>query len=54
MQEINIIPKKYNIEIKPDMSNHSFDSLIYINFDTKKEINKIILDSVKLKILKSE
>ena len=41
MQEINIIPRKYNIEIKPDINNHNFDGLICINFDTKKEINKI-------------
>lgn len=54
MQEINIIPRKYNIEIKPDINNHNFDGLICINFDTKKEINKIILESVKLKILKCE
>ena len=37
MQEINIIPRKYNIEIKPDINNHNFDGLICINFDTKKE-----------------
>jgi aminopeptidase N len=54
MQKINIIPRKYIIEIKPDINNHNFDGLIYINFDTKNEIDTIILDSVKLKILKCE
>ena len=54
MKEINIIPKKYFIEIKPDISNHNFDGLIYIHFDTNNKLNEIILDSVKLKILKCE
>ena len=53
MQEINIIPRKYNIEIKPDINNHNFDGLICINFDTKKEINKIktiLLNSFSCKV----
>ena len=54
MKEINIIPKKYFIEIKPDVRNHNFDGLIYIHFDTNNKLNEIILDSVKLKILKCE
>ena len=52
--KINIIPKKYFIEIKPDISNLNFDGLIYINFNTKNELNEIILDSVKLNILNCE
>ena len=54
MKKINIIPKKYFIEIKPDINNQNFDGLIYIDFNTENKLNEIILDSVKLEILQCE